>query len=296
MPHHADRWTPPDLNGTVACVAGASYGVGRAIAEVLGECRATVYVTGRSTRAYATKGTRWTVEETAELVDMGGGRGIPASADHTSEDDVRSLFQRIDAESRGLDLLVNNVWQWGPPENYTVATWDQPVSRWDAMFGVGVRAHFLTTRYALPLMIAQPHSLVVATRERPGDGEHFGQNIVVDAAAVAMQRMIEYLGRELASTEVATLLVYPGWVRTVNLGMGFDLDAAGLSASDFEQMTQSPYLIGRAIAELFADREVQSKSGKTLYAGEVALEYGFTDIDGRVPVYEGGELAPNGHP
>ena len=66
--------------------------------------------------------------------------------------------------------------------------------------------------------------------------------------------------------------MYPGWVRTVNLGMGFDLDAAGLSMSDFEQMTQSPYLIGRAIAELFADREVQSKSGKTLYAGEVAVE------------------------
>ena len=99
---------------------GRATGVGRAIAEVLGECGATVYVTGRSTRAYATTGTRWTVEETAELVDMGGGQASqprPTTHPRTMCD---RLFQRIDAESRGLDLLVNNVWQWGPPENDTV--------------------------------------------------------------------------------------------------------------------------------------------------------------------------------
>jgi NAD(P)-dependent dehydrogenase (short-subunit alcohol dehydrogenase family) len=291
MSEGADRWVPPDLLGTVVCVAGASYGVGRAIAEVLGQCRATVYVTGRSTRKQPTKDRRWTVEDTAELVDAGGGRGVPLRVDHTSENDVRSLFKHIEDEGRGLDLLVNNVWQWGPPDEYESPTWEQPVGRWDAMFGVGVRAHFLTTRYALPLLLARPRSLIVSTQERPGDAEHFGQNIVVDSAAVAMQRMIEYLAEELADTGVTALLVYLGWVRTVNRGMGIDLDRSGMSQTDFEAMTQSPYLVGRAIAELFADQDLKARSGATIYAGQVALEYGFTDIDGRVPAYDGGELA-----
>jgi NAD(P)-dependent dehydrogenase (short-subunit alcohol dehydrogenase family) len=292
MPAGVDRWSPPDLDGTVACVAGASYGVGRAVAEVLGQCRATVYVTGRSTRQRPTRSRRWTVEDTADLVNAGGGRGIPVETDHTSEDAVKSLFRRIEVEDRGLDLLVNNVWQWGPRENYTAPTWDQPLSRWDAMFRVGVRGHFLTTRCALPLMLPRPRALIISTQERPGDADHFGQNIVVDAAAVAMQRMIEYLGKELADTRVAAMLVYLGWVRTVNLGMGFDLDEAGISRAELEAMTQSPYLVGRAIAELFADDEMKTKSGKTLYVGHVPVEYGFTDVDGRIPGYDGGELPP----
>jgi len=292
MSGHADRWDPPHLTGTTACVAGATYGVGRAIAEVLGQCGATVYVTGRSTRTRSTKDPSWTVEHTAELVDAGGGRGVPVQTDHTSENDVRSLFEHIEGDG-GLDLLVNNVWQWGPPEKYEAPTWEQPLSRWDAMFGVGVRAQFLTARYAIPLLLASPRSLIVSTQERPGDAEHFGQNIVVDSAAIAMQRMIEHLANELADTSVTAMLLYLGWVRTVNRGMGIDLDASGISYADFEAVTQSPYLTGRAVAALFADQQLKARSGTTLDVGHVALQFGFTDIDGRVRDYSGNELAQN---
>jgi dehydrogenase/reductase SDR family member 1 len=54
-------------------------------------------------------------------------------------------------------------------------------------------------------------------------------------------------------------------------------------------LTQSPHLIGRAIAMLAADPQVVTKSGQSLYAGDVAHEYGFTDVDGRVPPYQAGE-------
>jgi NAD(P)-dependent dehydrogenase (short-subunit alcohol dehydrogenase family) len=290
MVDRVDNWSPPDLSSAVACVAGGSYGVGRAVAEVLGQCGSTVYVTARSTREEPTQNARWTVEDTAELVDEHGGRGIPVRVDHAAEDEVRSLFEQIRREQGGLDLLVNNVWQWGARDSYMAPTWEQPAARWDSMFAVGVRGHFLSVRYALPLMFERSRGLVVATQERPGDDHNFGQNIIVDAAAAAMQRMIQYLGRELEGSNVTALLVYLGWVRTVNLGMGFSLDEVGMSPTEFHAMTQSPYFVGRAIAELFADEQVHAKSGRTVYAGDVALEYGFTDIDGRVPGYEGGEL------
>ena len=63
------------LEGQVALVAGATRGAGRAIARSLGEAGATVYCTGRSTRAARSEYDRpETLEETAELVTEAGSR------------------------------------------------------------------------------------------------------------------------------------------------------------------------------------------------------------------------------
>ncbi len=57
------------LKGKVALVAGATRGAGRGIAIELGAAGATVYCTGRSTRAQRSEINRpETIEETAELV------------------------------------------------------------------------------------------------------------------------------------------------------------------------------------------------------------------------------------
>jgi len=51
--------------------------------------------------------------------------------------------------------------------------------------------------------------------------------------------------------------------------------------------TESPRYLGRAVAALAADPKVHAKTGTVQYAGELAVEYGFTDIDGRViPPFE----------
>jgi NAD(P)-dependent dehydrogenase (short-subunit alcohol dehydrogenase family) len=283
-------WNPPDLSGLVACVTGSSYGVGRGICEVLGQCGATIYLTGRSTRERHTSSAAWTIESTAELVENAGGNAIPVVVDHTVEDDVGRLFARIQDEQGSLGLLVNNVWQWGRPyETYWAPTSEQPIERWDAMFTVGVRGHLLATKHAIPLLAGQA-GVIVSTQERPGNDQHFGQNIVVDSAAVAVQRMVRYLARELDDQQITALLVYLGWVRTVNMGMGFDLGQARMSEAELNAMTQSPHFVGRAIAELAADGQVHQMNGRTIYCGDLAVEYGFTDVDGRLPAYDGGEI------
>jgi dehydrogenase/reductase SDR family protein 1 len=232
------------------------------------------------------------VEDTAALVDQRGGSGIAMRVDHTSERQVTELFDEVERRHGRLDLLVNSVWQWGPAESYTVPTTQQPIERWDAMFGVGAKALFLTTAKALPLLL-DGGGLVVATQERPGDHERFADNIVVDAAAVTMSRMIAFLGHELRETPVDAVMVYLGWARTVNLGMGFDYEAQGMTRSELDGLTQSAYLVGRAIAHLEGDDARASYSGRTVYAGDLALEYGFTDVDGRVPNYEGKDVLDN---
>ena len=99
------------LQGTVALVTGASRGAGRAIAAVLGEYGATVYVTGRSVRGKpTTDNLPGTIEETAEEVTRRGGQGIAARCDHANEGEVQATLQKIQDEQGRLNILANNAW------------------------------------------------------------------------------------------------------------------------------------------------------------------------------------------
>ena len=99
------------LDGKIALVTGASRGAGRGIATVLGGAGATVYVTGRSTRAApVVPEFPHAVQDTAEEVDAAGGRGIAVVCDHTDDEQVQALFDRIRAEQGRLDVLVANAW------------------------------------------------------------------------------------------------------------------------------------------------------------------------------------------
>ena len=72
--NHAERYMG-NLSGKVALVTGASRGVGRGIALGLGEAGATVYVTGRTSRAGASPGGLGdTLQTVADEVTHAGGR------------------------------------------------------------------------------------------------------------------------------------------------------------------------------------------------------------------------------
>jgi dehydrogenase/reductase SDR family protein 1 len=82
----------PSLSGRIALVTGASRGIGRGIALQLGEAGATVYITGRKADD---------LEKTSEDIKARGGSAIPVVMDHSNDDDIENLFERIKREQGG---------------------------------------------------------------------------------------------------------------------------------------------------------------------------------------------------
>src|SRR3954471_8016043 len=114
----------PDLSGKVALVAGATRGGGRGVAIELGKAGATVYATGRSSRAGRSEiGRPETIEETAELAG-----GIAVRVDHSKPDEVERLIARIMHEQGRLDVLVNGVWGGDPLTDWEHPLWEQDLA------------------------------------------------------------------------------------------------------------------------------------------------------------------------
>lgn len=272
------------LKDKVAVVTGASRGGGRGIALVLGEEGATVYVTGRSIRGDSTRpdlpGT--TIEETAEQVTARGGVGIPVQCDHTQDEQVEALFERVKQEAGRLDILVNNVW--GGYENYDDAAfdvpfWKQPLWRWDKMFTAGVRAQFTASRLAAPLMLSQRQGLIVSTTAWDR-GKYLG-SVPYYVAKAAVSRMAYGMALELREHNIAVLALAPGWMRTEDVLARFKTDEQRWQEVPELRATESTEYVGRAVAALATDPHIMQKSGHTLMVGDLAREYGFADIDGR---------------
>jgi NAD(P)-dependent dehydrogenase (short-subunit alcohol dehydrogenase family) len=283
------------LAGQVAVVTGASRGAGRGIAIELGAAGATVYVTGRSTRAQpASTYARilelsqlprmpGSIEDTAEEVTREGGRGIPVRCDHTDAVDVERLFARVQRDEGRLDLLVNNAW--GGHEAFTgvfdAPFWEQPLDQWEAMMDRGVRNHLLASRAAVPGMIRRGAGLVVTTTfwDR---GRYVRGNLLYDLAKSAMSRLAFAMAEELRPHQIASVAVSPGWMRTELILAGHRTDEAHWRERPALARTESPRYLGRAVVALAGDSRILDRTGQVLRVADLAREYGFTDVDGRL--------------
>ncbi len=289
-----DKNTHRPLKDCVAVVTGASRGAGRGIALELGAAGATVYVTGRSTRAQPAQSygqllalsdlaaLPGSIDDTADEVTRQGGRGIAAQCDHANEDDVVALFARVEREAGRLDLLVNNAW--GGHESFNgvfdAPFWEQPLAHWNTMFERGVRNHLVASRCAAPLLVRQKKGLVVTTTfwDR---GHYLRGNLFYDLAKAAMTRLAFGMAQDFRPHGVASVAVSPGWMRTEFVLAGHQTDEAHWQERPALARTESPRYLGRAVAALAGDAAVMKKSGEVLRVADLAATYGFTDIDGR---------------
>ena len=284
-----DVATEGPLAGKVALVAGGTRGAGRGIAVQLGTAGATVYVTGRSTRDQRSEMDRpETIEETAELVDAAGGRGIAVAVDHLVPEQVAALVARIDDEQGALHVLVNDIW------GATVMEWDKTV--WESSLEVGLRTwrlgvetHAITSHFALPLLIRTPGGLVVEVND--GTAEYndttYRVSFFYDLAKAAVTRMGFSLGHELAPYGATAVSLTPGWLRSEAMLEIYQVtEETWLDATRVQPhfaISETPAYVGRAVVALASDPDRARWNGQSLSSGQLAQVYGFTDLDGSQP-------------
>ena len=286
------------LHGKVAIVAGATRGAGRGIAKMLGEAGATVYCTGRSSRAIPNSsdhhyaGRPETIDETAELVDAAGGVGIPVRVDHTVDAQVAALCKRVKREQRRLDVLVNVLT--GPPVKSWTPFWKQSLPDGRAMVDTWIWPHITTCYYAAPLLVKQQSGLIVEVVEQDAIGYH-GQ-FFLDLVEICLKRLAFALASELAPLGVTALSIAPGFMRTEATLEKFRVTEtnwleAALNNATAERFgfihSETPCFVGRAVAALAGDPDVSRWSGGVVSVARLADAYGFTDVDGSTP-----DLAP----
>jgi len=282
--------THPDLEGTIALVAGATRGAGRGIAVSLGEAGATVYCTGRSTRTARSEYDRpETIEETAELVTEAGGTGIAVPTDHLQPEQVKALVERIDAERGRLDVLVNDVWGGEKLFEWDTPVWEHDLANGLRLVDLALKTHLITSHFALPLLIRNPGGLVVEMTD--GTAEYnasvYRINAFYDLAKNAVIRLAYAQSKDLAPHGGTAVALTPGWLRSEMM-----LEAFGVAEANWRDATQriphfgiseTPRYVGRAVAALAADPDKARHTGASLSSGGLAREYGFTDLDGSRP-------------
>jgi NAD(P)-dependent dehydrogenase (short-subunit alcohol dehydrogenase family) len=283
--------TSRPLTGKVALVAGGTRGAGRGTAVALGEAGATVYCTGRSTRERRSEYDRpETIEETAELVTAAGGTGIAVAVDHLRAEKVEALVGRIDSESGRLDVLVNDIWG-----GELLFEWDKPVWEHDLAKGLrilrlAVDTHLITSHFALPLLIREPGGLVVEMTDgtRAYNDRNYRLSAYYDLAKMSVIRLAFGQSKELQPHGCAAVALTPGWLRSEIMLEHYGVteenwrDGAAVNPH-FAAISESPRFVGRAVAALAADPELMGRSGGSFSSGELAREYGFTDLDGSQP-------------
>jgi NAD(P)-dependent dehydrogenase (short-subunit alcohol dehydrogenase family) len=275
------------LAGQVALVAGATRGAGRAIAIELGSAGATVYVTGRTTRAgRSPMGRDETIEETAERVTAAGGRGIHMRVDHSQPEQVAELVERIATEQDGrLDVLVNDVWGGDPLTDWNAPFWEHSLENGLRLLRQAVETHIITSRHAVPVMIRRGRGLIVEMTD--GDSDRYRGNLFYDLAKHSVIRLARAQAEELADHGVTAVAVTPGFMRSEavldHFGVNEDNWRDAVEKDPHFAASETPHFVGRAVAALAADPEVSRWSGQALSSWGLAREYGFTDADGSRP-------------
>ncbi len=126
----------PDLDGRVALVTGSAKGVGRELLLSLADHGASVAVHYNTSDDEAA--------DVAETVREDGGTAMTVGADVTDPEDVAGMFDTVEDELGGVDVLVNNVGNFAPA-HWTDIDWET----WEGVMQTNFNATCICSKRAL---------------------------------------------------------------------------------------------------------------------------------------------------
>ncbi len=173
------------------------------------------------------------------------------------------------------------------------------ISRRVYILRLAIDTHLITSNHLLPLLIANPGGLVVEMTDGTTDynASHYRISVFYDLAKVAVNRLAFSQGHELANYGGTAVAITPGWLRSEMMLENFEvsednwrdaLDPARAGkgkpvAPPGFASSESPRYVGRAVVAIASDPNRARWNQKSVSSGQLAHEYGFTDIDGTQP-------------
>ena len=227
--------TAENLTGRTAIIAGASRGIGLAIAQRLGDAGANVVLTSRK-------------QESADAAAAQvGGRALGVAAHAVYEDAARRCVELTIDRFGGLDILVNNA---GTNPAYGPLI-EQDHGRFAKTFDVNLWAPLLWTSLAVKAWMGQHGGAVVNTASV--GGLHFAPNLgMYNVTKAALIHVTKQLALEL-SPRVRVNAVCPGVVRTRLAEALWKDHEDALSASTPLGRIGEPVDVAAAVAFLVSD-------------------------------------------
>ena len=186
------------LPNTVALLTGGGSGIGRAIAERFAQEGARVVVADRNLPG---------AEETARLIDEGGGEALAVEADVADAAAVAAMVARAVDVFGPVDVLVNNA---GASQGDDILTIDE--ATWDWNLAVVLKSVFLCSKAVLPAMIERRRGAIVniaSVNGLTGLGEE-----PYSAAKAGMINLTQNLAIKYGRFGVRANVICPGTIRT----------------------------------------------------------------------------------
>ena len=188
------------MDGRTCVITGAARGIGRGIAEHLGSEGAAVVVNYRSSETAAT--------ETVETIEATGGQAIATQADVSVREDVEAMYETVQNEFGGADVLVNNA-------GITADTQFVEMTReeWDRVMDVNLGGMFNCTQVFYDDLWNAPEGRLINISSIVGKQGNFGQANYATAKS-GMFGFTRTIALELAQGGSTANCVAPGFTRT----------------------------------------------------------------------------------
>jgi len=189
-----------DFENKIALITGSGRGIGKAIALHFAQHGADVIVNYFRNREPA--------EETAREIEKLGRRALVVKADVGNLDDLNRLFDEVEKEFGGMDILIHNA-----ASGYNRPAMEQKPKGWDWTMNINARALLFAAQRAAPLMEKRGGGKIVSISSA-GATRVLPDYVVVGASKAALESLTRYLGVELISKGINVNAVSPGVVET----------------------------------------------------------------------------------
>lgn len=252
------------LEGKVALVTGASYGIGFAIASAFAAAGAKIAFNDRNEEA---------LERGRQAYAEAGIDAHGYVADVTDEAQVAQLVADIERDLGAVDILVNNA---GIIKR--VPMLEMPVEDWRQVIDVDLNAPFIVSKAVIPGMIAKGHGKIINICSMMSE---LGRETVSAYAAAkgGLKMLTRNICAEYGEANIQCNAIGPGYIATPQTAPLRERQADG-SRHPFDQ-----FIIAKTPAARWGTTE--DLQGPAVFLASDASDF----VNGHVLYVDGGILA-----